>query len=151
MTHSKTTSFDDVFSKFDKDLEFKKAERKIRPYYDIVKLIVHRRNDLHLSQKDLAEKIGTHQSRISKIESAENDLRISTLIEIAEALDTELNIQFIPFSETGSFEVTAEYNRLASTPDTNFSENSHGYNQFFEGCTVSKEIGAVTYKESSKS
>jgi transcriptional regulator with XRE-family HTH domain len=93
---TKASTLDEVFAKFAGDKEFKNEERKLRPYYDLVVEIINRRNELNLTQKDLADKAGTHQSRISKIESAEWDIRLSTLIQIAEALDTELSISLKP-------------------------------------------------------
>lgn len=43
-----------------------------------------------LSQRDLSVRIGVPQSHISKIESGATDLRLSSLVEFARALDYEL-------------------------------------------------------------
>lgn len=43
-----------------------------------------------LSQRDLSARIGVPQSHISKIESGATDLRLSSLVELARALDYEL-------------------------------------------------------------
>jgi transcriptional regulator with XRE-family HTH domain len=43
-----------------------------------------------LTQRDLSSRIGVPQSHISKIESGGTDLRLSSLIELARALDYEL-------------------------------------------------------------
>ena len=43
-----------------------------------------------LSQRDLSARIGVPQSHISKIESGATDLRLSSLVEFARALDYEL-------------------------------------------------------------
>ncbi|WGJ13887.1 helix-turn-helix transcriptional regulator [Methylocapsa sp. D3K7] len=43
-----------------------------------------------LSQRDLSAKIGVPQSHISKIESGGSDLKLSSLVELARALDLEL-------------------------------------------------------------
>lgn len=51
------------------------------------------------SQKDLAEKIGSKQSVISRYEDpAYGKLSISTLVQIANALDVGLEVKFTPFS-----------------------------------------------------
>ena len=99
MTHNQLISGNEVSSKLNENPEFRKAKRKIRPYYDLVVEIINRRSELGLSQTELAEKASTHQSRISKIESAELDVRLSTLIDIAEALETELIITLLPIEE----------------------------------------------------
>ena len=93
---TKASTLDEVFAKFADDKEFKNEERKLKPYYDLLVEFINRRTELNLTQKDLADKAGTHQSRISKIESAEWDIRLSTLIQIAEALDAELLISLKP-------------------------------------------------------
>ena len=92
-------SFEEVFARFEEDQEFLKADRMIKPYYDLIVEIVKRRLHLGLTQKDLAKKAKTFQSRISKIESGEHDIRLSTLIQIAEALDTEVSIHLLPLEE----------------------------------------------------
>lgn len=43
-----------------------------------------------MSQRDLSARIGVPQSHISKIESRATDLRLSSLVELARALDYEL-------------------------------------------------------------
>jgi transcriptional regulator with XRE-family HTH domain len=86
----KTTSFDEFDKELNEDAEYRKAKRKIRPYYDLALEIIRRRVNLGLTQKDLAEIAETYQSRISKIESGEHDIRFSTLIDIAEALQCEI-------------------------------------------------------------
>lgn len=43
-----------------------------------------------LTQRDLSARIGVPQSHISKIESGSTDLRLSSLIELARALDHEV-------------------------------------------------------------
>ncbi len=45
-----------------------------------------------ISQRDLSAKAGVPQSHISKIESGGTDIRLSSLIELARALDLELTL-----------------------------------------------------------
>lgn len=52
------------------------------------------------SQKELAKRIGTHQSAISRIEDPEyGGYRIETLLKIANAFDCALKIKFVEYSE----------------------------------------------------
>jgi transcriptional regulator with XRE-family HTH domain len=56
-----------------------------------------RREQLGLSQVELADRIGTTQSRISQIErGATMQLSVLMLFRIAEALDRELSISLSP-------------------------------------------------------
>jgi len=91
-----TNTFDEVFTPFELDPEYNKEKRKLKPYYDLVAQIIRRRTCLNLTQKDLAARVNTSQARISQIESAECDVRLSTLVQIAEALDAEVSIHLIP-------------------------------------------------------
>ena len=99
MKTQRAVPFDEVVAGLKKDEEFKQADRQLKPNYDLVKAIITRRSELGLTQKDLAERANTHQSRISKIESAEHDIRLSTLVQIAEALDTEVSIRLVPINK----------------------------------------------------
>lgn len=87
----RSTSIEDVLSDYRKDPEYRKAERLISAYYELATQIINRRIELGLTQKELAERANTFQSRISKIESGEYDIRFSTLIDIAEALECEVS------------------------------------------------------------
>lgn len=89
-------SFDDLLIEFEGKPEYQQVDRMIRPYFDLVFDILKRRNQLNLTQSELAELAGTHQSRISKIESGTHDIRLSTLIAIAEALRTEVVVRLVP-------------------------------------------------------
>ncbi len=95
----KVTPLDEVFARFENDEQFKRETRRLKPYYDLVLEIIRRRTELGLTQQELAEKSNMYQSRISKIEAAEHDLRLSTLIKIAEALDTEVSIHLLPIAK----------------------------------------------------
>lgn len=97
MTHKPYGRHEDLVNLLRQNPEYRRAERRTRPYADLVIQIVNRRGDLNLTQADLAARAITHQSRVSKIETGEHDIRLSTLIDIAEALDCEVLIQLIPF------------------------------------------------------
>ena len=60
-------------------------------------IIYEARKKAGLSQKELAEKIGTKQSVISRLENADYDGHTITMLKkIAEALDMELNFSMRP-------------------------------------------------------
>lgn len=112
MNDPRIGSYDDLIAESRKDPEYIKAERKIRPIIDISAQINARRHHLKITQNDLATRAKTYQSRVSKIERGEFDVRLSTLIEIAEALECELNIQFVPYND----EAEKDYSPLLITP-----------------------------------
>jgi transcriptional regulator with XRE-family HTH domain len=57
---------------------------------DILQTLRTARESLGLSQRDLSARVDVPQSHISKIESGGTDLRLSSLIELARALDHEV-------------------------------------------------------------
>jgi transcriptional regulator with XRE-family HTH domain len=57
---------------------------------EILETLRAARKSAGLSQRDLSTRIGVPQSHISKIESGGTDLRLSSLVEFARALDHEV-------------------------------------------------------------
>ena len=90
------TTHEELLALLRQDPEFDLLHRKSQPITDVIVEIINGRDRMGLTQKQLAKRAGTFQSRISRIESGEYDLRLSTLINIADALDSDVKIGFIP-------------------------------------------------------
>jgi transcriptional regulator with XRE-family HTH domain len=90
-------SKDDVFGENYRNPDYWAEIRRTKPQTDLIAQVINRRSELDLTQEELAEKARTYQSRISKIESGEHDFRLSTIVEIAEALEMEVFIHLVPF------------------------------------------------------
>jgi transcriptional regulator with XRE-family HTH domain len=58
--------------------------------------VAERRQELGLSQRELAELTGTTQSAIARLEAGGRPPRIDTLLRIADALDCELVVELKP-------------------------------------------------------
>jgi transcriptional regulator with XRE-family HTH domain len=58
--------------------------------------VAEQRRARRLSQKELAELVGTTQSAIARLESGGRPPRIDTLLRIANALDCELAVELRP-------------------------------------------------------
>jgi DNA-binding XRE family transcriptional regulator len=58
--------------------------------------VAERRIDRGLSQRELAELVGTTQSAIARLERGGRPPRIDTLLKIAEALDCDLAVELVP-------------------------------------------------------
>ena len=61
-------------------------------------LVRHRRL-VGLSQTEVAARMGTSQSAVARLESGDNDLRISTLERYAAALDQRIDWRLAPDEE----------------------------------------------------
>ena len=75
-----------------KDKKIKEAYEKLGPEFAVIAMIIKKRIEKGLSQKELASKIGTKQSAISRLESGTYNPTLSFLQKVVEALDAKLKI-----------------------------------------------------------
>jgi DNA-binding XRE family transcriptional regulator len=66
----------------------------LEPIYEIRKQLIELRLQQGLSQKDLAEIIGTKQSAISRLENGSYNPSIDFLSKLAHALGKEIQVKF---------------------------------------------------------
>jgi len=72
-----------------KELKMNEAE------YKIIEEIIMARKEKNLTQKDLAELVGTKQSNISRFESGNYNPSLEFLNRIAQAVGKELEVRII--------------------------------------------------------
>lgn len=77
-----------------KNPEFKRIYEESRPEFEIARAVIRARIEKGLTQKQLAEKLNTRQSVISRVERANTTPSLSFLKRLAAALDTTLQVQF---------------------------------------------------------
>ena len=77
-----------------KDPKFRKVYEESRLEYEIARAVIRARIEKGLTQKQLAEKLNTKQSVISRVESANTTPSLSFLKRLAQALNTSLQVQF---------------------------------------------------------
>lgn len=92
----------DKLPKLMEDPEFVAAWKEAEEEFSIAREIIRTRVAAGLSQKELAEKIGTTQSAIARLESGSHLPSVSTLRRVAEATHTRLCIELIPVGGAGS-------------------------------------------------
>lgn len=76
------------------DPETKAAYEALKPEYQLIRASIDRRLAKEISQKQLADKIGTKQSAISRLESGKANPSLKFLKKVAKALDSKLVIEF---------------------------------------------------------
>lgn len=74
------------------DREVKKAYKALGPEFEFIQMIIQKRIGKGLTQKELAQKIGTKQTAISRLESGAYNPTVSTLRKVANALDAKIEI-----------------------------------------------------------
>lgn len=92
----KHLDFDDFLDESLKNKLVKAHYDMIHPEYAVVTAIINARQKHGLTQKKLAEKLGTKQSVISRLERGHANPSLAILKKVAEALDSDLQIIFSP-------------------------------------------------------
>jgi len=76
------------------DDELKNEYNELSPIYELKKEIIRLRLEKGLSQRDLADLIGTKQSAISRLENGSYNPTVEFLNRVAHSLGKELHITF---------------------------------------------------------
>ena len=78
---------------------YRREQRRVSGFEELARLVIRHRARLGLSQKELAKRVGTSHSAISRIESGRHRTSVVTLKRLAEALDLRLVVGFESGSE----------------------------------------------------
>jgi ribosome-binding protein aMBF1 (putative translation factor) len=80
-----------------------RAEReRVAPFEELARLVIKHRASLGLSQAELARRVGTSHSAISRIESGRHKMSLDTLQRLAGALNVRLVVGFVPTGQRPS-------------------------------------------------
>ncbi len=82
-------------AQYENDAEFQAELAKLEPEIKIMELMVQARKKAGLSQRELAKRMGKPQSTIARIESGAQIPTIKTLLSVAKATGTELDMRLI--------------------------------------------------------
>lgn len=82
-----TSVADDVERKHSKSASYGDAAKQLEPFEQLARVVIMRRAKLGLSQRDLAQRMGTTPSVISRIESGQHRTSPETIRRLAQALD----------------------------------------------------------------
>ena len=75
-----------------KNPEFAKEYEALEEEYEVARQIIHARIHAGLTQKELAEKIGTRQSNVSRLENGNSNPSIDMLKRIAKVTGSKLEV-----------------------------------------------------------
>lgn len=81
---------------FLKDPEVKAEYDKLQPEFAVIEAILQARMRRKLTQKKLAQRMKTKQSAISRLESGNANPSLNFLQRLAAALNSRLEIRFLP-------------------------------------------------------
>jgi len=88
------------FNQYKKDLlknpVAKKEYDRLKPEFALINALIFARKERKLTQAELAKRIGTTQSVISRLEIGQANPSVAVLKRIAVALNSKLEIRFSP-------------------------------------------------------
>lgn len=87
-------SMESLKEKLLQDEEFKEEYDKLRPRYELISLIIKTRLEQNLTQEELAKRIGTKKSNISRLESGNYNPSLNFIIKVAEAFGKKVKLEF---------------------------------------------------------
>jgi ribosome-binding protein aMBF1 (putative translation factor) len=94
MKVKKITDWDTHEKELMKDPKFRAAVKEYELEYQIARAIIKARVEKGITQADLARKLKTKQSVISRVENANTVPSLSFLKRLAKALDLSVSVQF---------------------------------------------------------
>lgn len=77
--------------------KFKAEYDKLQPEFVVIRAVIEARMKKGVTQEELAEKLGTKQSVISRLESGRANPSVAFLKKLAQALNSHLEIRFTHF------------------------------------------------------
>lgn len=85
-------SFEEMKSDMLKDGEFKIEYEKLKPRYEMIEQIIRVRREQNITQAELAKRVGTQKSNISRLESGNYNPSLDFLVKIAESLGKKISV-----------------------------------------------------------
>ncbi len=85
--------FSDIREQLMKDEEFKAEYEKLKPRYDLLSQIIEARAAQNMTQEELALRVGTQKSNISRLESGTYNPSLDFITKVAKSLGKEIHIE----------------------------------------------------------
>ncbi len=91
----KKQSFKEFRKEILKDKEVKRHYDEFEFEFELIRLLLDKRIKQGITQKELADKIGTKQSSIARLESGKYNPSLSFLNKVAKALDVKIKVDVL--------------------------------------------------------
>lgn len=88
-------SFEEMKNDLLQDVDFKTEYEKLKPRYEAIAQIIKARKEQNITQAELAKRVGTQKSNISRLESGNYNPSLDFLIRVSEALGKSLSVQLM--------------------------------------------------------
>lgn len=99
MAVRKTIPAEKIFAEWRKDPEYVREYDALEEEFALASAVIGARAHAGLTQEELAERMGTSQSAIARLESGRSRPSTTTLARLAAATGTKLRVSFVPDDE----------------------------------------------------
>ena len=79
-----------ILDTLEQDAEFKKEHERLKPRYALIAQLINARNEQNITQAELAERMGTQKSNISRFESGSYNPSLDFLSRAAASLGKKI-------------------------------------------------------------
>lgn len=88
-----SVSFKEIKEEMLQNEEFRLEYDKLQPRYDVITQLITVRKEQNMTQAELAKRVGTQRSNISRLESGNYNPSLDFLIKVAASLGKSVRIQ----------------------------------------------------------
>ena len=113
-------NYKDYFKKLEENAKYQKVEKELKTLLDLADDVLRLRMEKGWSQAQLAERVGTKQANISRLESGLSNPSINFLQKVAKALDTSIFINFENANLKYNFSTDTENQSQTAIPAPNW-------------------------------
>lgn len=90
------TNLQQFKAKLSQNPDFDAAYQALKPEYELLKALLSMRERAGLTQADVAQRLGTQRTNISRLESGRTSPNLKTLQKYADACGFDLTLEFHP-------------------------------------------------------
>lgn len=90
---SKTIPFKKIAEEWKEDSEYRQEYENLKSEFEVARELIHARARAHLTQAEVAKRMGTTQSVIARLESGTKSINIRTLEKYARATGSHLHVR----------------------------------------------------------
>lgn len=90
-----SVSFHQIKEELMQDEEFRIENERLQPRYQAIAQIIKARQEQNMTQAELARRVGTQKSNISRLESGNYNPSLDFLVKVARSLGKNVSIRLL--------------------------------------------------------
>lgn len=93
----RTSSLSELKAELMKNAEFAREYYKQSPYNELLVQAINRRHEVNITQVEIAKRMKTKQSAVSRLFNDTSNPRLKTIVGLADAMDCYIELKFTPY------------------------------------------------------